>query len=298
MWRHPQGYVGFRPHCDKQIITRISAFFKRGWLFLSGERRPGYWAVLPATVRYDKTLRPNAKLLYAEITALADARGYCWATNSYLGELFEIAPRTIRDLLKNLADRGYIEVEVVRDEQTNEVQERRLWVERPSLPEEDTPPAEICHTPPADFCRTPPAENGHKINTSIDHTPYSPPEGDSAGGVEDPPKKVRRRRTAPKQAPDWKPERFARFWDYYPRGESKQAAIRAWDRLRPSDELIDEMARALERQVNSESWREGIGIPYASTWLNQQRWTDVPKQPPGVASAPDAPIRGEGVRYQ
>ncbi len=50
---------------------------------MSGERRPGYWAVLPATVRYDKTLRPNAKLLYAEITALADARGYCWATNSY-----------------------------------------------------------------------------------------------------------------------------------------------------------------------------------------------------------------------
>ena len=83
MWRHPQGYVGFRPHCDEQIITRISAFFKRGWLFLSGERRPGYWAVLPATVRYDKTLRPNAKLLYAEITALADANG--------LGELLLFA---------------------------------------------------------------------------------------------------------------------------------------------------------------------------------------------------------------
>ncbi|MCI8715089.1 MAG: helix-turn-helix domain-containing protein, partial [Oscillospiraceae bacterium] len=30
---------------------------------MSGGRRPGYWAVLPATVRYDKTLRPNAKLL-------------------------------------------------------------------------------------------------------------------------------------------------------------------------------------------------------------------------------------------
>lgn len=59
---------------------------------MSGERRPGYWAVLPAKVRYDKTLRPNAKLLYAEITALADARGYCWATNGYLAELFEIAP--------------------------------------------------------------------------------------------------------------------------------------------------------------------------------------------------------------
>lgn len=289
---------GFRHCSDNAILPHIFAVFKRGWLFLSGERRPGYWAVLPAKVRYDKTLRPNAKLLYAEITALADARGYCWATNSYLAELFEIAPRTIRELLKNLADRGYIEVEVVRDEQTNEVQERRLWVERPSLPEEDTPPAEIRHTPPAENCQTPLAEIRHRINTSIDHTPYSPPEGDSVEGVEHPPKKVSRRRTAPKPAPDWKPERFARFWDYYPRGESKQAAIRAWDKLRPSDELIDEMARALERQVNSESWREGIGIPYASTWLNQQRWTDVPKQLPAAAFAPAEPIRGEGVRYQ
>ena len=50
---------------------------------MSGGRRPGYWAVLPATVRYDKTLRPNAKLLYAEITALADANG--------LGELLLFA---------------------------------------------------------------------------------------------------------------------------------------------------------------------------------------------------------------
>lgn len=66
---------GFRHCSDNAILPHIFAVFKRGWLFLSGERRPGYWAVLPAKVRYDKTLRPNAKLLYAEITALADARG-------------------------------------------------------------------------------------------------------------------------------------------------------------------------------------------------------------------------------
>ena len=37
-------------------------------------RKPGYWAVLPARVRYDEELRPNAKLIYAEITALAQHR--------------------------------------------------------------------------------------------------------------------------------------------------------------------------------------------------------------------------------
>ena len=99
-------------------------------------------------------------------------------------------------------------------------------------------------------------------------------------------KKPSRRREAPKDAPDWKPERFARFWDYYPRGESKQAAIRAWDKLQPSDALIDEMAAALVRQMASESWQAGVGIPYASTWLNNRRWTDVSKAPPRLRTSP------------
>ena len=33
---------------------------------------PGYSAVLPPQVRYDQGLRPSAKLLYAEIYAMAD----------------------------------------------------------------------------------------------------------------------------------------------------------------------------------------------------------------------------------
>ncbi len=82
-----------------------------------------------------------------------------------------------------------------------------------------------------------------------------------------------------KTAPDWKPDRFSGFWDYYPRHESKQAAIRAWDKLKPSDDLIAIIARALERAKQSEEWQRGIGIPYASTWLNQERWTDEAPSP-------------------
>ena len=65
----------------------------------------------------------------------------------------------------------------------------------------------------------------------------------------------------------------------YPRGEKKQAAIQAWDNLRPSGEVIDTMARALKRQVASEEWQRGVGIPYASTYLNQRRWEDEVKAP-------------------
>lgn len=83
-----------------------------------------------------------------------------------------------------------------------------------------------------------------------------------------------KRKKAPKEAPDWKPERFERFWRAYPVRKSKQSAIRAWDRLQASDELLDAMAEALRRQLLRESWQRGFGIPYASTWLNQRRWED------------------------
>jgi len=129
------------------------------------------------------------------------------------------------------------------------------------------------------------------VETSMD-TPYSPPAppGDGAAKSRKP-----RRGSQPKDAPDWKPERFAGFWSFYPRGEAKQAAIRAWDKLRPPDELIDEMAAALQRQMESESWRAGVGIPYASTWLNNRRWTDQLKDT--YAAAPPQPLRGKGVEY-
>ena len=35
----------------------------------------GYYAVIPAEVRYDKSLKPNAKLLYGELTSLCSRSG-------------------------------------------------------------------------------------------------------------------------------------------------------------------------------------------------------------------------------
>lgn len=86
-----------------------------------------------------------------------------------------------------------------------------------------------------------------------------------------------------KSVPSWKPERFEAFWTYYrthARGEDRQGAVKAWDKLQPDDGLVDTMARALQAQVRSEEWRRGIGIPHAKTWLNNARWKDTPKPPP------------------
>lgn len=75
--------------------------------------KPNYYAILPAIIRYDKDLAPNAKLLYAEITCLCNEKGYCWATNKYFSNLYSVSDRTIQNLLKQLIDKKYIRVQII-----------------------------------------------------------------------------------------------------------------------------------------------------------------------------------------
>lgn len=77
--------------------------------------RPGYYAVIPAEVRYDRSLTPNARLLYAEITALLGEDGYCFASNAYFANLYQVNERTISRWIGDLRDKGYVTVHVERD---------------------------------------------------------------------------------------------------------------------------------------------------------------------------------------
>ena len=120
-----------------------------------------------------------------------------------------------------------------------------------------------------------PPELNTKLTKYLNNTPpIVPPKG----------KGRERKRKEPKTAPDWLPERFAAFWSSYPRGEGKQKAIQAWDRLQPDDNLLRNMALGLMRQLQSPDWQRGIGIPHASTWLNQRRWEDEVKDLPSQQS--------------
>lgn len=74
-----------------------------------------YYAIIPANVRYDKELNGNAKLLYGEITALANSQGYCWATNGYFAELYQVSERTITRMIASLESKGYINSIVIKD---------------------------------------------------------------------------------------------------------------------------------------------------------------------------------------
>lgn len=93
-----------------------------------GLDRPAFDAVIPASVRYDPELRPNAKILYGEIRALASRDGFCWASNTYFADLYGISQKTVSALITTLVRRGHVWVELERDKRTNEVVRRKIWV--------------------------------------------------------------------------------------------------------------------------------------------------------------------------
>ena len=69
---------------------------------------------------------------------------------------------------------------------------------------------------------------------------------------------------------------FERFWEAYPRHVAKQDAMKRFEKLDPSEELLETMLKAIEKQKASEQWTKDNGqyIPHPSTWLNQSRWED------------------------
>lgn len=78
-----------------------------------GKEKPNYYAIIPAEIRYDKKLTPNSKLLYGEITALANKEGYCWAGNTYFSDLYDVEKVTVSRWIRELKEMGYIDTELI-----------------------------------------------------------------------------------------------------------------------------------------------------------------------------------------
>jgi len=245
--------------------------------------QPGYWAILPAGIRYDDRIPANAKLLYAEISSLTTQAGYCYADNAYFAALYQITERSVRRLLTALEEQGYIRIEEERGNH-NALEARRIYAGINPL--HGAEPLDKKVRPLDKKVQRHIIENNQEILTRVCSS----------------------RKHAPREAPDWKPERFEAFWRYYSRipgeegrrrNENKQSAMDAWDRLQPDDALIETIARALLRQRSTPEWKRGVGIPMAATYLNGARWRDAEELPapgdPPQAAEPEE--RGVNIRW-
>lgn len=195
-----------------------------------------------------------------------------------MAKIAGISKDTMAKMLQELESAGYVE----RRTQVREAGRfgKSGWVvhSRPVSPCPNSSYTKVSYT------KNSPQINNKQVNNKQDIPPYNPPNHSAADLQDEPDPKPKPRKRRDKTVPVHKPDRFEKFWALYPGGGSRQRAAKAWDKLAPDDDLIAQMGAALQRQMDSPMWRKGVGIPYASTWLNGRRWTD--KLPPGQGGAP------------
>ena len=251
---------------------------------------PSYFAIITGPLLDNRALAANAKLLYARITSLTDRRGYCWASNKYLADSFGWGERTVTRLVAQLQKYGFIRTVMVLNNETGKM-ERRIYIGN----EAAEGVAKIGD--PSQNWRGGVAKTGEAIIRMNSKEEYIPPKA---------PQGAPRKKREPKTTADWMPEKFEKFWEFYRtrvRKEDRAGAAQEWDKLKPDDALIARIYRALEKQLASDLWKRGVGIPYAIRYLKNRRWEDVEDQPDtdhasGSASAPRRYIRTDVIDGQ
>ena len=92
------------------------------------KEKPNYYAIIPANVRYS-SLKPNAKLLYGEITALSNKLGYCFASNNYFAELYGVSKNTVSRWIGDLKRLGFITLSIERNS-NKEITKRIIGIDK------------------------------------------------------------------------------------------------------------------------------------------------------------------------
>ena len=114
---------------------------------MNEESKNNYYAIIPATVRYNKDLKPNEKLLYGEITALANSKGFCFASNRYFAELYKVTIHTVSQWIRKIKKLGYVNIELIKDDK-KEIKERRIYISDTPYIQKDTYPYVLKSTYP------------------------------------------------------------------------------------------------------------------------------------------------------
>lgn len=69
---------------------------------------------------------------------------------------------------------------------------------------------------------------------------------------------------------------FDEFWSAYPKKKAKEAARKAWVKLKPDETLGKAIIQAVIESAKTKDWLKENGkyIPYPATYLNGKRWED------------------------
>jgi hypothetical protein len=81
--------------------------------------KSGYMGVIPKDVRHHPKLKPNAKVLYAEIMSVLDENGICTKNNYYFSDVLNFTKDTASRCIAALKNNGFINVVIENEKGTN-----------------------------------------------------------------------------------------------------------------------------------------------------------------------------------
>ena len=130
------------------------------------DEKIGYYAIIPANVRYDTSLPANAKLLYGEITALCNQEGYCWATNEYFANLYSCGKQAVSRWLSRLKDQGYIDIKLKYKDGSKQIESRYITICEYPMVKKDHTYSQKSEYPMVKKAK----ENNTSINNTLNNT--------------------------------------------------------------------------------------------------------------------------------
>jgi hypothetical protein len=133
--------------------------------------KKSYYAIIPANVRYNNNICANAKLLYGEITALCNEKGYCWASNNYFSKLYNVSKVSISKWINQLKNENFINIKIEYKKNNKQILNRYITILNTPIKEKlNTPIKEKLNTPIKEKLNTPIKEKFKENNTLINNT--------------------------------------------------------------------------------------------------------------------------------
>ncbi|EOV3185487.1 helix-turn-helix domain-containing protein [Enterococcus faecalis] len=225
----------------------------------------GFYAIIPAIVRYDNQLNGNAKLLYGELTALANERGYCWATNQYFASLYNVSKRTIISWMKQLEKRKYIKIQVFYKPDSKIVDRRHIYIlPFPTDTEFYTPSEENfitygknIHEGGEENFTTPGEENFTENNTLINNT-----------------KNITKNKKNSVEPSSTMSELFEKIWQTYPKKTNKKKAKEQFLKKFKSEEDLDQFKKGYKDYLKYIKLNDWYHPQELFRWIRDDRYND------------------------
>lgn len=191
----------------------------------------------------DKDIKNELNLLLI-ISSLCAEKGYCWATNEYLGKLFDISEETISRKLKILENKNYIIIEYKK--RGCEVIERKIRLTKISIDDYQKYQSTI-------------DENVKENNISVINNIN-----------------INNKENIIKESSNDLENEFEILWKMYPKKQGKTSALKSYIRARKKGVGVEIITIGLQKYLDYIKIK-GTDIQYiknGSTWFNQECWND------------------------